>query len=40
MKNIIESICRDKEIINLDMEEFIKLKYDVNKIYKNALKLL
>ena len=38
MKNIIESICRDKEIINLDMEEFIKLKYDVNKIYKNALK--
>jgi len=38
MKNLIESICRDKEIINLDMEEFIKLKYDVNKIYKNALK--
>lgn len=38
MKNIIENICLDKGIINLDIEEFFKLRPEVNKIYKNALK--
>ena len=38
MKNIIETICLDKGLINLDIEEFFKLRPDVSKIYKNALK--
>jgi hypothetical protein len=39
MKSLIEKRCLDRGIINLDMEEFLKLRPDVNKIYKNALKI-
>ena len=39
MKSLIEKRCLDRGIINLDMEEFLKLRPDVNKIYKNALKM-
>jgi len=38
MKNLIEKICLDRGIINLDMEEFLTCRPDVTKIYKNALK--
>ena len=38
MKNSYEKICKDRRLANLTMEEFLKLRPDVNKIYKNALK--
>ena len=38
MKNYMENFCRDKIIVNLNADEFFKLKPDVNKLYKNALK--
>jgi hypothetical protein len=38
MKNYLEGVCRDKKIIDLNPEEFFKLKPDINKLYKNALK--
>jgi len=38
MKNNIEAICKDKNIIDLNPEEFFKLRPDINKLYKNALK--
>lgn len=38
MKNSFEKICKDRRLANLTMEEFLKLRPDVNKIYKNALK--
>jgi len=37
MKNYIEKLCQDRDIFNLDMEEFFDLRYDVNKIYRNCL---
>lgn len=39
MKKSFEKICKDRRLANLTMEEFLKLRPDVNKIYKNALKL-
>ncbi len=39
MKNYFEKFCRDKNIVDLNPEEFFKLKPDINKLYKNALKL-
>jgi WD40 repeat protein len=39
MKNSFEKICKDRRLANLTMEEFLKLRPDVEKIYKNALKL-
>ena len=38
MKNSFEKICKDRRLVNLTMEEFLKLRPDVNKIYKNTLK--
>ena len=38
MKNSFEKICKDRRLANLTMEEFLKLRPDVNKIYKNAIK--
>ena len=38
LKNIIEKKCKDRKINNLTMEEFLKLRPDMNKIYQNALK--
>ena len=38
MKNTIEKKCRDRKIANLTMEEFLKLRPDINKIYQNAIK--
>ena len=38
MKNAFEKICKDRRLANLTMEEFLKLRPNVNKIYKNALK--
>ena len=38
MKLSIEKKCRDRKIANLTMEEFLKLRPDVNKIYTNAIK--
>ena len=38
MKKTMERICLDKGLINLDINEFYKLRPDVNKVYKNALK--
>jgi WD40 repeat protein len=38
MKNAIEKKCRDRKIANLTMEEFLKLRPDINKIYQNAIK--
>ena len=35
MKILIENKCLDRGIINNDMEEFLKLRPDVNKIYNN-----
>ena len=35
MKSLIEKKCLDRRIINNDMEEFLKLRSDVNKIYNN-----
>ena len=39
MKNSFEKICKDRRLANLTMEEFLKLRPDVEKIYNNALKL-
>ena len=36
MKKSIEKICNDRRL--LTMEEFLKLRPDINKIYKNGLK--
>lgn len=38
LKSSIERLCLDKDIINLDRDEFYNMRPDVNKIYKNALK--
>ena len=38
LKIAIEKKCRDRKIANLTMEEFLKLRPDVNKIYSNAIK--
>ena len=38
MKTQIDKFCRDKNIIDLNAEQFFKLKPDVSKIYKNGLK--
>jgi WD40 repeat protein len=38
MKSYIDKYCKDKNIIDLNAEEFFKLKPDVSKIYKNGLK--
>ena len=38
MKNSFEKICKDRRLANLTIEEFLKLRPDINKIYKNALK--
>ena len=38
MKNSFEKICKDRRLANLTMEEFLKLRPNVNKIYINALK--
>ena len=38
MKNTIEKKCRDRKINNLTMEEFLKLRPDINKIYQNGIK--
>ena len=38
MKNTIEKKCRDRKINNLTMEEFLKLRPDMNKIYQNSIK--
>lgn len=38
MKNSVEKICKDRRLANLTMEEFLKLRPDINKIYKNGLK--
>ena len=37
-KTYMEKFCRDKNIVDLNPEEFFRLKPDVNKLYKNALK--
>ena len=36
MKSLIEKKCLDRRIINNGMEEFLKLRSDVNKIYNNS----
>jgi WD40 repeat protein len=38
MKTYIEKFCKDKNIIDLNAEEFYKLKPDLTKFYKNSLK--
>ena len=38
MKNSFEKICKDRRLANLTMEEFLKLRPNINKIYTNALK--
>ena len=38
IKNYTEKFCKDKNIIDLNSDEFFKLKPDINKIYKNCLK--
>lgn len=38
MKNYMEKFCKDKNIIDLNPDEFFKLKPDANKLYKNILK--
>ena len=38
LKNAFEKKCKDRRLANLTMEEFLKLRPDVRKIYKNALK--
>lgn len=38
MKNSVEKICIDRRLANLTMEEFLKLRPDISKIYKNGLK--
>ena len=38
MKNTIEKKCRDRKINNLTMEEFLKLRPDMNKIYQNGIR--
>mgnify|MGYP004447225689 CR=1 FL=1 len=38
MKKSIEKICNDRRLANLTMEEFLKLRPDINEIYKNVLK--
>ena len=37
-KNYMEKFCCDKNIVDLNAEEFFKLKPDVNKLYKNSIK--
>lgn len=37
-KTYMEKFCKDKNIVDLNPDEFFKLKPDVKKIYKNALK--
>jgi hypothetical protein len=39
MKNNFEVFCRDKNIVDFNPEEFFKLKPDINKLYKNSLKM-
>lgn len=38
LKNYIEMLCKDKNIIDLNPEQFFKLRPDITKLYKNALK--
>lgn len=38
IKNYIEKFCKDKNIVDLNPDEFFKLKPDINKLYKNCLK--
>ena len=38
IKKETEKILKNKEIIEIGPEEFLKTKPDINKIYKNALK--
>lgn len=38
IKNYIEKFCKDKNIVDLNSDEFLKLKPDINKLYKNCLK--
>ena len=40
MKTLIENKCKDRKISNLTMEEFLKLRPNVNKIYVNAIKAI
>jgi WD40 repeat protein len=38
MKNYMDRFCQDKNIMDLNADEFFKLKPNVAKLYKNALK--
>jgi WD40 repeat protein len=38
MKNYMDKFCKDKNIMDLNVDEFFKLKPNVAKLYKNALK--
>lgn len=38
MKQTYDSYCLDNNMIDLNPNEFFKLKPDVNKLYKNCLK--
>ena len=38
LKTTIEKKCKDRKIANLTMEEFLKLRPNINKIYQNAVK--
>jgi len=38
IKSYIDKFCKDKNIVDLNSDEFFKFKPDVNKIYKNCLK--
>jgi WD40 repeat protein len=38
MKSHLEKFCKDKNIIDLNAEQFFKLKPDMARIYKNGLK--
>ena len=38
IKNFTEKFCKDKNIVDLNSDEFFRLKPDVNKIYRNCLK--
>jgi hypothetical protein len=38
MKNHIDKFCKDKNIIDLNPEEFFRLKPDISKLYKNCIR--
>jgi WD40 repeat protein len=38
MKSFMDKFCKDKNILDLNVDEFFKLKPNVAKLYKNALK--